>query len=348
MSSLLRATNLWGYADLVRQLGGDPGPLLARYRIHPGIEHVEDAFVSFAAFARMLETTAEELGCPDFGLRLAQWQGLDILGPVAVIARNAETVRSAFDEIARYLYVHSPALRLAQAHPGDDGVRPGGQTFHFTVVEPGLPYLPQAHELTLANGNRIIRLLGGDDARPRLVAFRHPRQGPESAYAETFGCELAFSRPWCGMELTDALAGQRLDNADPETRRLVARYLEASYLPDEAGLAPRVADLVRRLLPTGQCGAAGVADELGLHPRTLQRRLAAEGTSFHAILEAERRDQAARLLAQAGLQLNQVAGLLGYAEQSTFNRSFRRWYDTTPGRFRATRAPEQPDRGPTS
>lgn len=334
MSSLLRATNLWGYADLVSQLGGDPGPLLARYRIRPGIEHVEDAFVSFAAFARMLETTAEELDCPDFGLRLADWQGLDILGPVAVIARNAQTVRAAFEEIARYLYVHSPALRLVTAGPGDHGVRPGGLTFHFTVVEPGLPYLAQAQELTLANGNRIVRLLAGEDARPRRVAFRHARQGPGLSYAETFDCDVVFSQPWCGMEITDALAGRRVDDADPETRRLVTRYLEAAYLPEDAGLAPRVADLVRRLLPTGQCSAASVADELGLHPRTLQRRLVEEGTSFAAISDAERREQAARLLAQPGMQLRQVAGLLGYAEQSTFNRSFQRWYGTTPGRFR--------------
>jgi AraC-like DNA-binding protein len=253
---------------------------------------------------------------------------------VAVIARNAQTVRGAFEEIARYLYVHSPALRLTEAGLGAPGVRPGGQTFHFTVVEPGVPYSPQAYELSLANGNRILRLLGGEDARPRRVAFLHPRTAPAGSYAETFDCDVVFGQPWCGMELADQLAAQPIDNADPETRRLVSRYLTASYLPEDAGLAPRVADLVRRLLPTGQCSAAAVADELGVHPRTLQRRLAEEGTSFAEIADTERRDQAARLLSEPGLQLRQVAGLLGYAEQSTFNRSFRRWYGTTPGRYR--------------
>ncbi|MBO9521865.1 MAG: AraC family transcriptional regulator [Nocardioidaceae bacterium] len=334
MSSLLRATNLWGYADLVRQLGGDPAPLLGRHRIRPGVEHVEDAFVSFSAFSRMLEATAEELDCPDFGLRLAAWQGLDILGPVAVIARNAQTVRAAFEEIARYLYVHSPALRLTEAQPGAPGVRPGGHTFHFTVVEPGLPYPPQAYELSLANGNRILRLLAGEDARARRVSFLHPRVGPVSSYEETFGTDVRFGQPWCGMELADELAEHEVDNADPETRRLVSRYLTASYLPEDAGLAPRVAELVRRLLPTGQCSAAAVADELGVHPRTLQRRLADEGTTFWAVADAERKEQAARLLAEPGLQLRQVAGLLGYAEQSTFNRSFQRWYGTSPARHR--------------
>ena len=41
---------------------------------------------------RMLDASAAELDCPDFGLRLSRWQGLDILGPIAVIARNAATL----------------------------------------------------------------------------------------------------------------------------------------------------------------------------------------------------------------------------------------------------------------
>ena len=133
MGSLIRATNLWGYVDLVRELGGDPEPLLARFHIPPGIEHQDDAFVPFDAFVRLLEASADELDCPDFGLRLSRWQGLDILGPIAVIARNAQTVRGGLDAIARYLYVHSPALQLAM-EPRDRG-----RTLRFTYEITELP-----------------------------------------------------------------------------------------------------------------------------------------------------------------------------------------------------------------
>lgn len=112
LGSLIRATNLWGYTDLMRELGADPLPFLRRFDIPPGIEHQEDAFMSLAGFVRMLEASAAELDCPDFGLRLARWQGLGILGPVAVIARNAATLFGGLEAIGRYLYVHSPALTL--------------------------------------------------------------------------------------------------------------------------------------------------------------------------------------------------------------------------------------------
>ena len=35
MGSLIRATNLWGYPELVRELGGDPEAFLARFHIPP-------------------------------------------------------------------------------------------------------------------------------------------------------------------------------------------------------------------------------------------------------------------------------------------------------------------------
>src|SRR5690349_10238682 len=107
MGSLIRATNLWGYGDLMRELGADPQPFLKRFGIQPGIEHQEEAFISLDAFVRMLEASSAEVDCPDFGLRLSRWQGLDILGPIAVIARNAQTLLGGLESIAQYLYVHS-------------------------------------------------------------------------------------------------------------------------------------------------------------------------------------------------------------------------------------------------
>ena len=115
MASLIQATTLWGYGELVEELGGDPELFVTRFRIPPGIGNQEDAFISFDAYVRMLEASAEDLGCPDFGLRLSNWQGLHTLGPIAVIARNAQTLLGGVEAIARYLYVHSPALKLTPA-----------------------------------------------------------------------------------------------------------------------------------------------------------------------------------------------------------------------------------------
>lgn len=331
MSSLIRATNLWGYGDLVRELGGDPAPLLDRFHLPRDIESREEAFVSFEAVVRLIDASAEALDCADIGLRLARWQGLDILGPVAVIARNARTVQDALAAVARYLYVHSPALELSAAPAsGPESLR-----FVFEVNELSLPRLRQAYELSMANAARIVRLLGGPGSGPSQVAFLHDQLGPAGSYQEAFGCPVLFRQEWCGFEIPLALARRTIDTADPETRRLATRYLEAEFVPSSVALPERVTELARRLLPTGLCTAEAIADQLAMHPRTLQRRLSEKGARCQDLIDAVRRQQAQTYLAEPGLQLQQIAGLLGYAEQSSFNRSCQRWFGMTPRSYRA-------------
>jgi AraC-like DNA-binding protein len=331
MGSLIRASVLWGFDDLVRELGGDPELLLSRFAIPRGVENQEDAFISFGAYVHMLETSADDLRCPDFGLRLSRWQGLDILGPIAVIARNAQTVLDGLEAIARYLYVHSPALKLTLApQNAKTGLR-----FVYELSETGLPDVVQGYELSMGIVVRIIRLLGGPEVGPSAVSFLHEQQSSDAVYRKALGCPVAFRQSWCGFEVVPRLADRRIESADPETRRIAAKYLDSQYLPRTATLSDRVAELTRRLLPTGQCSVDAIANQLAMHSRSLQRRLAVEGVSCQDLIERERRAQAATYLAEPGLHLSQIAGLLGYAEQSTLNRSCRRWFGKTPRQFRA-------------
>jgi AraC-like DNA-binding protein len=340
MSSLLRATTLFGYSDLVSELGGDPEVFLSRFRIPPGLEDQEDAFISFDAYVRMLEASADDLGCPDFGLRLSHWQGLHTLGPIAVIARNAQTLLGGVETIARYLYVHSPALKLTLA----PRTAQTGLTFALEVTEPGLPEIVQAYEISMAIGVRIIHLLGGPQARPTAISFMHEQQGSDAAYREALGCRVRFRQTWCGFELPRRLADRRIETADPETRRIAAKYLESNYLPPSTSLPERVAELTRRLLPTSQCSVEAIADQLAMHPRSLQRQLVMEGVRCQDLIDRERRALAARYLAEPGLHLSQIAGLIGYAEQSTLNRSCRRWFGKTPRQYRGNLQKQRPQK----
>jgi AraC-like DNA-binding protein len=331
VGSLIRATTLWGYRELVRELGGDPQHFLTRFGIPLGVEDQEDAFISIAAYVRVLQASAEDLGCPDFGLRLSRWQGLDILGPVAVIARNANTVLSGLQMIGRYLYVHSPALNLTLAPGSADS----DLVFTYEVTEPGLGAVVQGHEISMAIVVRILRLLGGPEAAPNSISFVHDQQGSDAAYREALGCPVRFRQASCGLEISRRLADQRIETADPETRRIAEKYLESTYVPRTASLSDRVTELARRLLPTGQCSVDAIAHQLAMHPRSLQRRLITEDVRCQDLIERERRSLATRYLAEPGLQLGQIAGMLGYAEQSTLNRSCQRWFGMTPRQYRA-------------
>lgn len=71
--------------------------------------------------------------------------------------------------------------------------------------------------------------------------------------------------------------------------------------------------------------------------RTLVRMLSANGTSFHKIVEEERRFKASELIGNTSLSLAEIAKLLGFSDMSSFGRSFRQWYGMTPGQARLWR-----------
>ena len=69
--------------------------------------------------------------------------------------------------------------------------------------------------------------------------------------------------------------------------------------------------------------------------RTLHRRLEEHGRSFRDVISEVRRARAEAYLRSPAISLAEVAFLLGYSEQSTFQHAFKRWAGVTPGEFRA-------------
>jgi AraC-like DNA-binding protein len=124
----------------------------------------------------------------------------------------------------------------------------------------------------------------------------------------------------------------------PEGQEAVCAYFHRDLdarlraLPRES-IAGTIRDTLLRA-PTLDATMAGLARQLHMSARTLQRRLKEEGTSLRALLEQVRRARAGPLL-ESGQSIAEVAYLLGYAEPSAFHHAFRRWTSETPEVFRA-------------
>ena len=84
---------------------------------------------------------------------------------------------------------------------------------------------------------------------------------------------------------------------------------------------------------------AEVSKLFSIHPRTLNRRLRDQGTSFKALIDAMRYDMARQLLRDTRLPAAEIAAALDYSEPAAFNRAFRRWSGMAPLAWRAVHAP---------
>jgi hypothetical protein len=74
--AMVRAQSGARLSELVRDPGGKPNQLLRKAGIDPAALNQLTAFVSFEALIDLLERSASDLDCPDFGLRLTERQDI--------------------------------------------------------------------------------------------------------------------------------------------------------------------------------------------------------------------------------------------------------------------------------
>jgi AraC-like DNA-binding protein len=139
------------------------------------------------------------------------------------------------------------------------------------------------------------------------------------------------------------LLEQSIPTADPALFPLLEQHAASLLAARErtlaraAGAGP-LTGAVRRLiverLASDGARLADLAGLLGLSARTLQRRLADEGTPFQTLLDRTRRELADAYLRDPKLSLTEIAFLLGYAEQSSFTHAFRSWHGVAPRQAR--------------
>ena len=223
---------------------------------------------------------------------------------------------------------------------------------HFTVIAPDLPGAGGSPE---ASGPLELDELADDLVEVAV------RAGHESIFVSGYsmGCAIAVTaaarhpRRVRGLVLSapftkiDAGTKTRIDEwrsllggPSPDLSRFILSVMcSGEYLArfSESRVTHKARQVLCRLLPQGEPKRDVVAQALHLSQRTLQRRLQEEGTSFQALLDDTRRELAEQYLAQPAMTLLQIAYLLGFADPSNFFRAFRRWFDATPGEYRAAR-----------
>lgn len=327
MVDLIRGSSMLGYAEVVRDLGGDPAALLRRAGLDPPAVGDHDRFIPYTAVARAMNAAAVSLGRPDFGILVAGRQDIGMLGPIAVIMRNSATFGEAVDGACQFLHTYGPAIRAAL-------VRGSTPRLTFTINVRRVVARDLMLEFSLGACLVVMKFFLGEDFVPHRVTFTHAQRAPRVAYEALFGTGVEFEATQDAVYLPRQAIDQPVTGSDARARAIVAEYLAPIHA--EIAVADHVHALTHRLMPLGGATLTGVARSLSLHPRALQRELSAAGTTFEDILDQARREEAWSL-ARSGMSAGQVATTLGYAEQSSYTRACRRWFGCTPKELAARR-----------
>jgi AraC-like DNA-binding protein len=329
--AMVRSDALRNFKDLVLSLGGDPAALLEVCSIEPAVLDDRNGLIRHSTMARLLERASAELRCVDFGMRLAAVQeGTKVLGPLEVAMRNSPTLGEAFRYFADHVQAYSTGTQICLERLADDD-----RVFmQFDILPTDLSNQRQAVEHALALTQHAALAISGGQSRAREVWFTHEPLAPLSTYRAHFKATLRFGQSMNGLFFDERDFDVSVPDPDPQLYEIATSFIDHRFPAAPMSVTTRVRTIIARFLVEGNCTHERVASALGLHPRTLQRRLREEGESFEAIKDSVRRDVALRYLRQPNIPLVRVTEILGYSETSVLSRSCHRWFAASPRQLR--------------
>ncbi len=194
----------------------------------------------------------------------------------------------------------------------------------------------QSVDIAFAGALHILFLLTGKVLQPKKVLYRYARVADTSEHERIFKCTPAFNQPCNCIVFSMADAQTPVIGYNKELNGIFRNLLEAEIKKQNSGttFTSEVRQMILRHFQFSFPQLEEIAAHMHITPRTLQRKLREENTSFRLLSDAIKQELACSLLGNNKLSVAQISYKLGYAEPSTFHRAFRQWTGKSPYAFR--------------
>ncbi|WP_287888355.1 AraC family transcriptional regulator [Blastomonas sp.] len=255
-----------------------------------------------------------------------------VMGTVGVLTLlHAPDLGSALHTVVKAMAAQNPFVTIElEERESDVGISlsppwPMGPLFQFSAIT------------ALALIYRAVEALACSDPAAMTLKTRLSSMPAAGPMLEGFACRISPSEH--AETLSFPIAWQTTANPDYDPQLWAVAQSKIAALqtvmgePDEvARVRLAIADMLARDHRVPRLKQISIA--LDISSRTLVRLLARHGTSFHGLVEQERRAKALLLIADCSISLGETARLLGFTDMSSFGRSFRQWFGETPGNVR--------------
>jgi AraC-like DNA-binding protein len=313
--------------DVLRALGADPNVALreAGLELHQLAD--PDAIIPYSTLAQLIEICSRLTQCQHFGLLVGASGGLASIGLVGRLIEHAPDVGTALRNLVAYLHFHdrgaAPLLTVTDQTA----------SLSYTIYEPGIPATDHISDGAIAVAFNLMKSLCGSDWAPREVLL--PRRKPDNIefYSRIFEAPVRFNSHRAAVVFPAFWLERKPPLAHAQLHEKIASGLRQTCQSYELPLHEKT----KRILVYKNVTAESFADLMGIHRRTLTRRLRAEGYSFDAISNQVRFELSRRLLTDTDMSIIEIANTFKYSEASAFTRAFRRWSGRSPSDWRKWR-----------
>lgn len=321
-----------GLARALEEKGLDAQALLTAYGLDAQRLAEPRARLSIPRFMRLGHAAIQASRDPALGLAMGRLRQAAHLGLAGVTAALSPNVREAARTLIRFEPLYASNYRGNSSLHEDAG----GAWLRFYSISPYNAYNEFVVDSVLAGWLTQLRTLAGTRLSPRRVEIEYPRPAHAEEHERLFDCPIHFAATDNQLYLDRDSLALRNPHHCPGTWRELLQLCEERL--DQCmrahSLGERVSTLLGPLLKGGEPELAQIAQRLRMPAWTLRRRLAGEGTSYRALLNATRQDLAVAYIRDTEASFGEIAWLLGFSSAEAFQRAFKRWAGQTPGEFR--------------
>ena len=272
---------------------------------------------------------------PTIHLDLPRNRGPAIFGNLALGMQHASTLADGLKLYAKYSNGAYPFVRYSWK------VDSTGMWIQLDslVKHDAIPYLLQNGMLNLV---RYVRQFRASPPEACRVSLGIPPIYDPDLYPIGFQCPVQFNAAATAIFVPDKWITEKNMNYDETLWRIAISRIEEELR--RFGQLETITNL-SKLIDANRTDNGKpprinlIAKILGISARTLNRQLASENTSFKNLVETVQKQRAEELIIYSHLSIDNISELLGFSDQSSFGRSFRRWFGLSPRRYRHKNAP---------
>ncbi len=317
--------------DYLREKGHDADRLLADTRLKAADLEDSERSIPTALYVELWRRAEQLTGDGVIGLHVGQVVRPGKYGILGYAMMACENLREALLRQKRYQDLVGKA--------GRSELMVEGERAELRWYSSMAALSRQIGEEHVASWVAFARWMLGPDRNPVEILFEHSAPQTTGELETFFRCPLKFSQPYTAIAFPAALLAAPIKDNDPAVRKLLDSHAENLLLtrtgsPDDP--VRDIRDSISRNLVKGVPAIETVAEHMKMHVRTLQRRLGDQHLTYKQVVDDVRCSLALQHIRDPKLSLLDIAFLLGFAEQSSFQRAFKRWTGKPPGQYRST------------
>ncbi len=298
----------------------------------PGFEQCqyrEDQRVELSTARQLWHRATQISKDPLLGYTLGLGQDYRVIGVLAPVLWHSATVLEALNNIIRYQKLVSDSGSYKITYTQDAESRETYLDYEYVPVYNIVPVNPQQVLAVVTGTIGIIQAISNNTVSP--ISLQVPNKVQTKTLAKHFNCDVTPGATNFIIRFSCVHLKEKLSGRDPNLYEINRSYAEDLLRANNEGQT--LIDTVKDLI--GQLGYRvatlnDIDEKIGVQPRSLQRHLSEQGTSFRLLKEEVLKEQAVKMLVFEKMDIETITLLLGYSEPSAFHRAFKGWFGKTP------------------